>query len=600
MAARLAMAMMLLAAMLACGKAVAAPQARALNGVLDLRGQNLDKRPPTELAGEWSFAWNRFIDPQQAPSPDAAPPAYAEVPGSWTSITAGGKAPGSDGHASYSLQVLCDPGQRLSLLVPTERTAHRLYVNGRLVAQQGAPGPSAPTAWGAVRRRAEVTPAFACPLNIVMHLSSYEHRAGGFVRSLVAAPERQIVALREQRLSLDTGLLGSFLVLGLIPILFFAARPKDKTPLLFGLFCFSIAAYADLTGERALLQLRSAETAWGTYLRLEYLAWFLTQLFFALFAQKLFEREFNRQVLRFMVAACGLSMVFVLAMPARNFSQLAPAGQALSVAIGVYVTWVAALAAHRRRVGAQAFLVGMAFLLLIVLLDTLQYNRGQSTVSFTPVGLLFFVLAPAVALARRLARALNAEELRALEQREKANLLVRSTRAGIYDLDTTRELTTWSTRLKEMLGHAADADTSAWPHLHEFIHPADRADVQRSFASQMKDRSVASGELRHPPQEYRLLRADGTPIWVLAEAISLTGSDRRPLRYICSFIDITERRSMEDSLRASHERIAAQAVQLERQNEALMGLAAPPPLAQASTSGEDSHAAHASKPATKT
>lgn len=586
------MALMLLAALLASSPASSTPYTVARSGVIDLRGQDLDKGPPVELAGEWGFAWMRFTDPRQSGNPalpGAGPAALATVPGSWAGVSADGKGPGSDGHASYSLQVLCDPGQQLALLVPMERTALRLYVNGRFVARQGEPGPGPAAAFGAVQRRAQVTPAFACPLNIVMHLSSYEHRAGGFVRSLLAAPHEQLVTLREQRLSLDAGLLGSFLVLGLIPVLFFAARPKDKTPLLFGLFCFAIACYADLTGERALLQIVSHETAWSTYLRLEYLSWFLTQLFFALFAWKLFDKEFSRLVIRFILAACGVAMVFVLLMPARTFSYLAPAGQVLSVAIGAYVTVVAALAARRRRVGATAFLAGMAFLLLVVLFDTLQYNRGQTTASFTPVGLLLFVLAPAIALARRLARALNAEELRALEQREKANLLVRSTRAGIYDLDTTRELTTWSARLKEMLGHAADADTSAWPPLQEFIHPDDRAEVQRSFAAQMNDRSVASGELRHAPREYRLLRADGTSIWVLAEAISLTGSDRRPLRYICSFIDITERRSMEDNLRASHERIAAQAAQLERQNEALMA-PAHTPLATGAASGEDSTA----------
>ena len=152
MAARLAMAMMLLAAMMACGKAVAAPQARALNGVLDLRGQNLDKRPPTELAGEWSFAWDRFIDPHQASSADAAPPLTLRfpAPGPASRPEARHRAP----TATPAIRCRCcaTRASACPCLVPTERTAHRLYVNGRLVAQQGAPGPSAPTAWGAVRR----------------------------------------------------------------------------------------------------------------------------------------------------------------------------------------------------------------------------------------------------------------------------------------------------------------------------------------------------------------------------------------------------------------------------------------------------------------
>ncbi len=86
------------------------PQTLARNGVIDLRGLDLDKGPPVELVGEWGFAWMRFTDPRQNGDPalaSAGPAAVATVPGSWTRITADGKSAGSDGHASYSLQVLC-------------------------------------------------------------------------------------------------------------------------------------------------------------------------------------------------------------------------------------------------------------------------------------------------------------------------------------------------------------------------------------------------------------------------------------------------------------------------------------------------------------
>ncbi|MBI2770193.1 MAG: response regulator [Burkholderiales bacterium] len=535
-------------------------------GVLDLRGQGAaDRAPALDLRGEWGFAWQRFIDPAIA----GAPTALAAVPGSWNEITADGKAPGTDGYASYTLLVQCDPGQKLALLVPAQRTALLLYVNGELVARQGEPGKSADAARPAVGGRALLTEAHACPMRLVAHLSNFSHRAGGFVRAPVLGPRALLQAQRQQQLLQDTGLLAAYAVLGLIPIIFFFARRKDSTPALFGLFCLSQALYADMTGERVVLQLLGAETGWESYLRAEYLAWFATMALFALLVRKLFEAEFQLRAVRVLVGLCVAAAIAVVLLPARLYSHLAPFGQGLTVAIGLYVTWAVARAARRGRTGAPVLLGGMAFLLALVLLDVLQYNTGGSTRSFTPFGVLVFVLSPAVVLARRLARALNAEELRAVEQREKADLLVRTAKAGIYDWDTTREVVTYSARLKEILGFPADADTAGWPVFYDFIHPDERELVRTRFIQQMRECTVASGEMRHVPWEYRLRRADGSYVWVLAEAISLTGSDCRTLRYICAILDITERRAMAEGLKESRDRIAEQAGQLQLQNAAL-------------------------------
>ncbi len=245
--------------------------------------------------------------------------------------------------------------------------------------------------------------------------------------------------------------------------------------------------------------------------------------------------------------------------PARVFTHLVLFGQAMGVTLGLYITWSIARAARHGRGDAGIILAGVGFLFLVVVLDVLQYNAGWVLRSITPFGLLAFVLSPAIVLARRLARALNAEELRAVEQREKADLLVRTTQAGILDWDDTRNLTTYAPRLKEMLGYPADTDTSAWPPFFERIHPYERDAVRALFVSQLKSRLVSNGEMRHPPSDYRLIRRDGSHVWVHAEAISLHGSDGRMLRYICSFLDITDQRALADNLQRQNAALAENA-----------------------------------------
>jgi PAS domain S-box-containing protein len=157
--------------------------------------------------------------------------------------------------------------------------------------------------------------------------------------------------------------------------------------------------------------------------------------------------------------------------------------------------------------------------------------------------------APATSREQRLERALRAAERRSLEQQQRADLLVRATQAGLLDWDSTTDRTTYSERLKEMLGYAPDTDTGSWPVFFELIHPEDCERVRTSFLSQLRDRSTPnSTRTSHDPQDYRVRRADGSWLWVHAEAISLTGTDGRTLRYICSFIDISERKQQEIEL----------------------------------------------------
>jgi signal transduction histidine kinase len=139
------------------------------------------------------------------------------------------------------------------------------------------------------------------------------------------------------------------------------------------------------------------------------------------------------------------------------------------------------------------------------------------------------------------------------------DLLVRATHAGILDWDCSRNLTRYSSRLLEIMGHPVYTDTREWPPFFERIHPDDRVLVQDRFMNQLRDRSVRGGEMKHEPHEYRLLRADGEPVWVHAEAISLRGADGRTLRYICSFHDITDQRARRRGLQRQNAALAENA-----------------------------------------
>lgn len=551
MRAWLLAALALLAAAGCAGCADAGREApMAVGGTLDLRGWDFGRRGMVALDGQWEILWRRFEDPAPAPGQMQSPTGLIAVPGEWNDLPVPGDAArgeaagvaGGHGFATYRLTVLCGGTGGLALNLPVQHSAVHLYVNGRLVARQGTPGATPGQARPQTLQQIADLDAAACPLRIVAHVSNYDIRRGGLMRSIEIGGRSQVHERRELALARDLFTLGALSVMGLLTILFFLSRRKDRSPLYFGLFCLAFSLSIGMSGSR-ILQPLLAPLGWDGYLQLVFAGWYMGLTLFMLFLRSLYPEHFSRVVARAIVAWGVGSVAFVAVTPAWVFSHTVPLLQAGAAAVALYMlaTLVRVVLGGRR--SAAMVLAGAALLFAAILHDTLQYQHLQR-LSLLPFGLFAFVVAPALLLARRFSRALAAEELRAIEQRERADLLVRSTGAGLLDWDSTTGRITYSGRYREMLGYPPD-DGARLPPFNELIHPDERADVHGQFLAQLRDRSVRDAVRPYRALEYRMRRADGDYIWVHAEGIGLCGADGRTLRFICSFIDISERKRQE-------------------------------------------------------
>jgi PAS domain S-box-containing protein len=143
-------------------------------------------------------------------------------------------------------------------------------------------------------------------------------------------------------------------------------------------------------------------------------------------------------------------------------------------------------------------------------------------------------------------RLLEQETSLRTEQR-RLDLVVRAARAGIVDWDGRTRATWYSPRFREILGHAADADTAGWPdYFKVLLHPDDRERVTARF----REYILGKGEY-YEPEEYRLLRADGSHVWVQSMGVCLRDESGFVTRFIAAITDITERRAQEEALRAA-------------------------------------------------
>jgi PAS domain S-box-containing protein len=163
----------------------------------------------------------------------------------------------------------------------------------------------------------------------------------------------------------------------------------------------------------------------------------------------------------------------------------------------------------------------------------------------------------------------EAEQRKETEQRRRLGLLVRATNAGFFQWDRASDERVYSGRLKEMLGYHADADTSGWPPLPDFMHPEDRERRLGQFREGARQTGQPGAQRLATGGDFRLRRVDGGYIWVHAQGLFIHGDDGRVARYIASLVDVSERYRQQEDLRRSHNQIEVQAQQLRDQNAAL-------------------------------
>ncbi|HEX7889947.1 MAG TPA: response regulator [Ramlibacter sp.] len=422
------------------GATAAAKQPLAVQGRLQL-----DALPqqPLALQGEWAFAWNRFVDPAWTALPAQA---FAPVPSSWNDVTADGKPPGENGSGTYLLQVNCPAGQSMAIEAVGQRTASRLFINGTLVAQHGEPGPTAAASWAAVHNRIPITREFACPLRLTLHVSNFDHRAGGFVRPIMAGPADALERARESRIVHATGLLSAYLLTGLVALIFFAVRRRERVPLVFGLFCLAMGLYTDLINERLFLRWLPPQVGWFGYMRAEYLSWVTAMGLFFMTLRGLFPQEITRRAVQVVVGVLALAAVAILVLPPAVYSYVAQPGQAIAVAVALYVAAAMIRASRHAPEDAGVLLAGMLAIVVTSAVDLLLIDAPGPDRKFGPVGFAFFLLSPAVVIARRLSHALNAEE-RARTLEENARLREDVERMSRHDLKTPLNSILGATRL---------------------------------------------------------------------------------------------------------------------------------------------------------
>ena len=392
------------------------------------------------LDGEWEFYWGEFLEPRldtpansQVKTKESNPntagtrrPQLSElitVPGNWNSYLNNGKPVGSDGYATYRLRVLLPKSNTpLAFKILNASTAYTMYVNGEKLASNGVVGKVKESI---IPQSLSIISSMQNPkeeLEILFHVSNFHYSKGGLWLPVKLGSEKAVRELRDKNLFLDLFLAGSILIMGLYHLVIFIQRKVDKSPLLFGIYCFIIVVRLVSTGEKFLTTI-FPEIPFQLLIKIEYLSFYLAVPVFCHFLYTIFPREGKKKILKLIWAIGILFAISVVVTATEIFTQTVNAYQIFTLLCLLYFIYLIGLAIFRKREGGKTILVGCLIIIIGVVNDIL-YNRNiLSTGNIFPQCLLGFTFFQSIMLSMRFSKSFTQAEKPSGDLEQKSNRL---------------------------------------------------------------------------------------------------------------------------------------------------------------------------------
>ena len=122
---------------------------------------------------------------------------------------------------------------------------------------------------------------------------------------------------------------------------------------------------------------------------------------------------------------------------------------------------------------------------------------------------------------------------------------------GIWDWDIATDQTVWWGEMFNLYGIRPEEFTGKGQDYIAFTHPDDRPTQVRNIEQALEEaaRSAGPTSCKSGPNQFRLVRPDGSLCWVEGSAVVEVGPEGQPLRMLGVLVDITDRKQKEEEAR---------------------------------------------------
>jgi len=310
---------------------------RVEKGVLDLRHIQQGDEFTLKMNGEWEFYFNKFLYGEPGhPRDTLTPDCYGTVPGYWSEYSVGGKRLPRFGYGTYRAVILLPDGyrDRLGFDMPVFDSSYEIAINGVTSARNGTPA----------RSRAESIPAYEPlffsyvpkndTLELLIRVSNYEHRRGGFWLPLKVGTFHTIQTDFTNQWFISIAVTGMLFAAFIFFFVFYLFDRKNPKLVMFSLLAASLALRPFLSTPY-LISIINA-TNWSLIVRCEYLLLYLTVTSGAWLAYYIYPTSWFRKIALAVDFIFLAGAILVISTPVYIFSYTVWIMQALALIVLTY------------------------------------------------------------------------------------------------------------------------------------------------------------------------------------------------------------------------------------------------------------------------
>jgi len=364
--------------------------AEVQNGVLDL--SHWDGRRTISLDGEWHFS-PRALSEQGS--------SELSVPGVWDKANKS-----ANGWGTYSLTILFSdtPPRDFALSVPAVNSAADIFWNQDKVLSIGRFGQTPELT--VPQRKTDVVSLEPQPgKNLLeIHVANWGDLNGGLTESFHVGTLKKLLSERSSGITLSVFLFGCLFVMGIYHWGLFGHRPSDRSPLWFGFVSILLGVRGLVFGPIYLADL-APWLDWQTMMKLMYLTFSATALFFVLFIRDVFPKSTPRWFIPAGLLGAGLYSLMNLFLPVAFYSPFLHPFQLYVGAMGIVVIVILVLAILHKEPGSILFLVGFLLFFATIVNDILKTNFFIPTPYLSPMGLVIFLVFQSLVMIKKFTEA---------------------------------------------------------------------------------------------------------------------------------------------------------------------------------------------------
>ncbi|MBO9600570.1 MAG: histidine kinase [Cohnella sp.] len=376
---------------------------RAEAGVLDLTRWNGSQDDILALRGEWTFYPGVLLEPGE-PLPDESHTKIIGVPGKWDNAVGDGK-PTAIGVGTYRLLIrlpeqdgVLEPyGLRMQRI----RTAHKLFVDGKLLGQQGVPGASrAETTAGVLPYTASFEPSDP-QIELLIQTANFHYGTLGGIFDDIQFGSKAAIE-RESKLAFagNSLMMGFYVVSGVYFLLLYLYRKRTRELLYFScVFWFSLLFWGTHGERLLLLVVPSLNYEWQS--KLQMLSSLGIHSSLLLFVRAMFPGHDRPSVTKLLLAVPGALALVTIFTGVQFYSRYETQGIAAVSLVFFYALYILIRAGLAGAFGSIYIFVAALSILSESLMQMFVYTGALQIADAFPAERLLFILCMAMLIARR-------------------------------------------------------------------------------------------------------------------------------------------------------------------------------------------------------